>query len=94
MSYRYASGKDSLATCDVCGFQYTLPDLRTVIRKGQDTNIKACPTCWDKDHPQLKLGETPVYDPQAVRNPRPDPSMEASRELTGEPYDVWVRNIR
>jgi hypothetical protein len=29
------------------------------------------------------LGETPVIDPQALRNPRPDTAQDASRELTG-----------
>jgi hypothetical protein len=82
MGYRYASGRNSLAICDVCGFQYKLPELRTVIRKGKDTNIKACPECWDPDHPQLKLGETPIYDPQAIRDPRPDnQQLPASRAI-------------
>ena len=29
----------------------------------------------DQDHPQLRLGELPVVDPMALRNPRPDPSF-------------------
>jgi len=72
MGVRFASTKKALGLCDVCGFTYKLRTLRTVFRKGQDTNILACSTCWDKDHPQLRQGEYPVYDPQALRNPRPD----------------------
>ena len=31
-----------------------------------------CNECWSPDQPQLQLGMYPVYDPQGVRNPRPD----------------------
>lgn len=72
MGNRFASGRKSLAVCDVCGFTFKLRELRNVITKGRDTNVKACPECWDPDHPQLHLGEFPVDDPQALRNPRPD----------------------
>lgn len=68
----FASGKRALGECDVCGFTYRLKRLKDVTVKGQNTNIKACPECWDKDHPQLKLGQRPIYDPQALRDPRPD----------------------
>jgi hypothetical protein len=72
MSNRFASTKIAIAECDICGFRYKLKELRNVIVKGRDTNVKACHECWDPDHPQLKLGEFPVDDPQAIRNPRPD----------------------
>lgn len=72
MSNRFASGKKAIAECDVCGFRYKLRQLKNVIVKGRDTNVKACSTCWDPDHPQLHLGEFPVSDPQAIQNPRPD----------------------
>ena len=72
MSDRFASGRNSLAECDVCSFRYKLSQLKPVVVKGVETAIRACPTCWDKDHPQLHLGEFPVDDPQAIRNPRPD----------------------
>ena len=60
MSSRFASSKNALAMCDVCGFQYKLRKLKDLVRKGISTNIKACPTCWNPDHPQLKLGMYPV----------------------------------
>lgn len=72
MSYKYASGQKALAICDICGFQYKLRQLRELIRKGNKTNLKACPECWNPDQPQNKLGEFPVDDPQAIRDPRPD----------------------
>lgn len=72
MANRYSSGKNTIAICDVCGQRYKLRQLKNVIVKTKNTNIKACPSCWDKDHPQLLLGMYPVEDPQAVRDPRPD----------------------
>lgn len=72
MGTQYASGRNAIAECDVCGFRYKLRQLKDVYKKGRNTNIKACPECWDADHPQNKLGEFPVYDPQAIRDPRPD----------------------
>ncbi len=82
MSNRFASSQRALGICDVCGFQYKLRELRNVFVKRRDTNIKACPECWDPDHPQLQLGEYPVDDPQAIRNPRPDsPDYAESRAI-------------
>lgn len=69
---RFASGRKSLAICDICGFQYKLRELRDLIVKGRNSNLMACPECWNPDQPQLSLGSFPVDDPQAIRNPRPD----------------------
>jgi|TARA_R110002012_G_scaffold306608_1_gene511432 hypothetical protein len=82
MVSRFSSAKNALAICDICGFTYKLRKLRDIIRKGKNTNIKACPECWSPDHPQLKLGEFPVNDPQALRDPRPDSAeLEVSRNI-------------
>lgn len=82
MSMQFASSQKALGICDVCGFQYKLRELRTTVVKGRVTNIKACKECWDPDHPQLKLGEFPVHDPQALRDPRPDAAERvASRDI-------------
>lgn len=78
-----ASGKRALGICDRCGAQLKLRALKYETVKGKPINNRVCPTCWDKDHPQLKLGEQRVDDPQALRNPRPDTGQAASRELTG-----------
>jgi len=72
MADRFASSQNALGICDVCGFSYRLRELKNLIEKGRNTNIKACPECWSPDHPQLRLGEYPVNDPQALRDPRPD----------------------
>ena len=78
MSNRFASARKAIAMCDVCGFEYKLKELKNLVTKGRNTNIKACPECWNPDQPQLKLGEFPVDDPQAIRDPRPDTSLGAS----------------
>jgi hypothetical protein len=82
MATQFASNRKALGVCDVCGFTYRLRELRNLIEKGRDTNLKACRECWSPDHPQLKLGEFPVHDPQALRDPRPDSNQYAkSRAL-------------
>ena len=78
MSSRFASGKNAISQCDRCGFRYKLRQLKALVIKRVITNILVCPTCWEQDQPQLLLGETPVNDPQAVRNPRPDNSYIVS----------------
>ena len=68
----FASSKKAIAECDICGFRFKLRELRNIITRGRDTNIKACPQCFSPDHPQNKQGLYPVRDPQAIRDPRPD----------------------
>lgn len=78
MATQYASGKYSIAECDRCGQRYMLKELKKEIIKTKLFQIKVYPECWDPDQPQLSLGLYPVYDPQAVREPRPDVSYYAS----------------
>lgn len=78
MPNQFASARFSIAECDICGFRYKLTQLKELVVKTKTTNIKACPECWNPDHPQLQLGMYPVNDPQAVRNPRPDVSYFTS----------------
>jgi len=82
MANRFASAKKAIALCDVCGFQYKLRELKDLIVKGRNTNVKACPECWSPDHPQLKLGQFPVDDPQAIKDPRVDTSVGSSGEYS------------
>ena len=84
MSNPYASGRNAIAECDVCGFRYKLTALKKLVVKGKLINVLACPACWVPDQPQLMLGEFPVDDPQAIRNPRPDNSyylQDGSRRI-------------
>ena len=72
MPTKYASAKNSIAQCDICGFRFKLKQLKQLVIKTKNVNILACSECWSPDQPQLQLGMYPVNDPQAVRNPRPD----------------------
>jgi hypothetical protein len=84
---KYAAGKYSIAECDRCGQRYLLKQLKKLTIKTKQVSIKVCPECWEPDQPQLQLGMYPVYDPQAVREPRPDTSYTQSG-LTGLQTDI------
>lgn len=85
MSGPYASGKRAWGFCDRCNQRFRLATLKDEYVAGRKTSIRTCRTCWDSDHPQNFQGRVPIFDPQALRNPRPDPSMEASRVLNPDP---------
>jgi DNA-directed RNA polymerase subunit RPC12/RpoP len=55
MGSKYASGKNSIAECDRCGFRYMLKDLRKLVIKTKQVSIKVCDSCWEPDQPQLSL---------------------------------------
>lgn len=74
MSITFSSAKNTIAECDRCGFQYKLKELKKLEESGRSVNLMVCSTCWEPEHPQDDLGKYPVFDPQAVRNPRPDTS--------------------
>jgi hypothetical protein len=78
MPNRFASGKWAISTCDRCGQQYKLKELRKLVIKTKQVDIKVCPECYDPDQPQLQLGLYPISDPQALREPRPDTSYIVS----------------
>ncbi len=80
---RYASGKFAFGFCDRCGFRYPYFDLREQIIDDNPSGLKVCPVCMDIDHEQLRLGETPIIDPQDLFDPRPDISRQASIDLFG-----------
>lgn len=83
MTVKYAKGKLAFGFCDTCGQRYDLKDLQIQIVAGRATNVKNCPYCLDKDHPQYFVGRVPVNDPIALLNPRPDNAQVVSRELWG-----------
>ena len=74
---QFASGKNADGVCDVCGFTYKLRRLKETTVKGRPSSIRSCPVCWDEENPQSFLGERPIYDPQALRKPRPDSGQYA-----------------
>lgn len=89
MSTQFASAKHTIAECDVCGFRYKLTELKPIVVNTKPTSIMACSACWVPDQPQLQLGKYPVYDPQAVQNPRPDLSRYPS---SGSRNIYWAWN--
>lgn len=68
----YARGKRALGSCDRCGFTYKLNELRYEIYDSRRNGLRVCNECFDKDQPQLKLGQVKTNDPQALFNSRPD----------------------
>ena len=76
---KFASGKHAVGYCDRCAWEYPLRELRGETNNLNKQNIKVCPECWDKDHPQNKLGRLNFADNQALRDPRPDSGIVASR---------------
>ena len=79
----FAVGKRALGVCDRCGFIYKLKTLKKETVKRRVTDLKVCKSCFDLDHPQLMLGEYPVRDAIAIRDPRTDSGeYAASRSLT------------
>tara|TARA_R110000868_G_scaffold136848_3_gene349985 strand:+ start:1185 stop:1568 length:384 start_codon:yes stop_codon:yes gene_type:complete len=86
MATNFASGKIAIAECDRCGQKFLLKQLKTEIIKQRKYNLLVCHQCWDPDQPQLMLGTFPVYDPQALRNPRPDVTyVTAGTNVNGNP---------
>lgn len=93
MPNQFASGKYAIAECDRCGQRYKLKQLKKLTVKTKQVNILVCPTCWEPDHPQLRLGMFPVNDPQALRNPRPDTSyIQAGDGTMGSRQIQWGWN--
>lgn len=76
---QFAAGKNAHGFCDVCGFRCQLAAMKMQTTSGKPTGIMACPTCYDGEHPQDDVGRYRVQDPQALRTPRPDPALAASR---------------
>ena len=78
MTTMFASGRFAIAECDRCGFRYKLKELKKLTIKTKNVSIKVCHECFEMDQPQLQLGMFPVFDPQAVREPRRDNSYYQS----------------
>lgn len=69
---RYAQGKRAFGFCDRCYQRFDLKELKYQPYDQKPLRLRVCVACLDKDHPQLQLGKVPVYDPQALYDPRPD----------------------
>ena len=77
----YAAGKYAFGYCDLTGFRYPIKDLVPQIKNGRPTGLRGGKDVVSPDQPQLQLGRLRLDDPQALRNPRPDQSLEESRKF-------------
>jgi|TARA_R100000426_G_scaffold27203_3_gene22858 hypothetical protein len=79
MSNPYARGKYAYGYCDRTGFRYPLKDLVFEIQNGVRTGLRVGRDVVDPDQPQNFLGRIRIFDPQSLRDPRPDRSLQESR---------------
>jgi len=79
----YAKGKRAWGICDKTGFRYLLKDLVPEVVQGRRTGFKVGRDVVDPDHPQNFIGRVKASDAQALRDPRPDTGLDASRALWG-----------
>ena len=83
MAVEFAGGKHAFGFCDRCGFRYDLGELKAEFEDKKANGMRVCGPCLDPDHPQLQLGRFRVYDPQTLRNPRPDLSLANTNAFFG-----------
>jgi hypothetical protein len=79
----YAKGKYAFGFCDKTGFRYPLKDLVYEYNNGIKTGFLVGKDVADPDQPQNFLGRVKIFDPQSLRNPRPDTAQKSSRGLFG-----------
>lgn len=73
----------ALGLCDRCGFSFKLSQLHEQIFDQRPTGLLVCDVCNDVDNEQLQLGRQKIFDPQALRDPRPDVGVPGSTGLFG-----------
>ena len=83
MSGPYAKAKYAFGFCDRTGFRYPLEKLVYEVQNGVRTGLRVGYDVVDPDQPQNFLGRVKIFDPQSLRDPRPDKGLEASREFFG-----------
>lgn len=96
MTVVYARGTKALGLCDRCAFRYRLNELKWEIVDRRKTGLRVCDACFDVDHPQLQLGRTPINDPQALREARPDPNTDRSLfgwDPVGNPANTLTTSV-
>mgnify|MGYP003146296110 FL=1 len=83
MSQPYAKGRRAYGYCDKTGFRYPLHDLVYEVQNGIRTGSRVGRDVFDPDQPQNLLGKVRIFDPQAIRDPRPDQNLGESRGFFG-----------
>jgi len=78
----YAKGKYAFGYCDRTGARYPLADLVWEYKNGTKTGMRIGKDVVDLDHPQNFLGKVRIFDPQTLRDARPDTGLTTSRALS------------
>jgi hypothetical protein len=86
---KYASGRYAFRICDICGVSYPYNELQGTTIRGKRTHVLACPICWDPDHPQNFLPEAIVFDPEALRDVRPEDYTQSRILIHWRPCDSF-----
>ena len=68
----FASNKRAYGICDITGFRYRLKDMKKTWN-----GLLVGPDQWSPKEAQISPTPVPV-DPQALKNPRPDPSSDGN----------------
>lgn len=86
----YARAKYAYGFCDKTGFRYKLKDLVPEFNNGVKTGFLVGKDVVDPDQPQNFLGRVKIFDPQSLRDPRPDPRVEpaTAAALDYNPFSV------
>ena len=71
----YASDKQAWGISDRSGFRYRLRDMRK-----EWNGAVVGPDEWEEKQPQLQAPKIST-DPQALRNPRPEPNLTQERSI-------------
>lgn len=66
----YATGKQSEALCDFCGFRCKYLDLKRDILNQVWTGFMVCPDCYQKDPEQLQVWREARDEGIPLENPR------------------------
>tara|TARA_B100000085_G_scaffold273000_1_gene288039 strand:+ start:361 stop:1023 length:663 start_codon:yes stop_codon:yes gene_type:complete len=74
----YARGSKAYGYCDRTGFRYPLKDLIPEVQNGVRTGLLIGKDVVDSDHPQNFVGRLRVTDPQSLKDPRPDNSLDSA----------------
>tara|TARA_Y100001935_G_scaffold250681_1_gene251249 strand:- start:527 stop:1201 length:675 start_codon:yes stop_codon:yes gene_type:complete len=74
----HARGSKAFGYCDRTGFRYPLKDLVAEVQNGVRTGLLVGKDVLDGDHPQNFVGRLRVTDPQSLRDPRPDNSVDSA----------------
>jgi|TARA_Y100000034_G_C6782865_1_gene350041 hypothetical protein len=84
---QFASGKYAKAVCDRSGRVVDYRDLVPQYVNGRKTGLLVAKDEVDEDHPQHQVGKFVVFDPQALKDARPDTDADPPAEADDRAND-------